>query len=577
MKENIAIFKRLLKALYPFRKRILFIIFIMLLSSGISFVRPLLNKYLIDEGLIKNNFHNVLRYSIVSLLLVIADQLLSLAQSKKLTYINNLYTYKWTSLSMRKLMKLKLSYLNENNFTEIINNAKMDIASISQITDESFAHRLLSLLKIMGGLIGLTIISYKLSVMIIMIIPVKYLLTAYFTRLRKKLHKRYMEYARDYSKWYGDKMSGIKEIKLSGIENIIMRQFAILQRSIIKTSVRSQIIDGTKVACDLILLQLMASMIYIIGSKMIVKDAFTIGGLFAFATYSTNVIMPISSLINIRYDMAKILLSAKRLFDFLDMECEDARKDSIRIKKDEIKGKIVFKNVSHSYRKDNEVLKNVSFEINPGEKVGIVGLNGSGKTSVFNILLRLYDFQNGNVYIDDMDIRRININDLRKTISVVNQDLYIFNATIEENISMFNNHSEDRIKKAMDLSFANELIDNLPEGSNTRLGDKGSKLSGGERQRIALARAFAKECKIILLDEATSSFDLKHEERLIENLLSNFSNHTILFITHRPYVLHKLDKIIVMDKGKVVDVGKHDELIRGCSLYADILREVEYK
>ncbi|MPN45722.1 putative ABC transporter ATP-binding protein [bioreactor metagenome] len=185
-----------------------------------------------------------------------------------------------------------------------------------------------------------------------------------------------MEYARDYSKWYGDKMSGIKEIKLSGIENIIMRQFVILQRSIIKTSVRSQIIDGTKVACDLILLQLMASMIYIIGSKMIVKDAFTIGGLFAFATYSTNVIMPISSLINIRYDMAKILLSAKRLFDFLDMECEDTRKDSMRIKQDEIKGKIVFKNVSHFYRRDNEVLRNVNFEINPGEKAGIVGLNG---------------------------------------------------------------------------------------------------------------------------------------------------------------------------------------------------------
>lgn len=308
---------------------------------------------------------------------------------------------------------------------------------------------------------------------------------------------------------------------------------------------------------------------------MIVKDAFTIGGLFAFATYSSNVITPISSLINIKYDMIKILLSAKRLFDFIDMECEKTHKDSIRIKKDEMKGKIVFKNVSFSYKKDNEVLKNVSFEINPGEKVGIVGLNGSGKTSIFNILLRLYDLDNGSVYIDSADIRNINLNDLRKAIAVVNQDLYIFNASVNENISMFNNYSQERINKAINLSFANELIDNLSEGFNTKLGNKGSNLSGGERQRIALARALAKGCKLILLDEATSSFDMKHERKIIDNLLDIFHSHTIMFITHRPYVLQKLDKIIILDEGNVVDIGKHYELIRRCSLYADILKEVQ--
>lgn len=546
----------------------------MLLSSAISFILPLANKYLIDEGLIKNDFGNVFKYSIISLVLVAIDQLFSLLRSKNIAYVNNRYIYYWTSLSMRKLMKLKLSYLNETNYTEIINNSKMDIMNISQITDESFVYRLLSLLKIVGGLIGLTIINYKLTIMIIMIIPIKYLSTVYLTMLRKKLHKRYMEYARDYSKWYGDKMSGIKEIKLSGIENIIMRQFTKLQRNIIKTDIKSQIVDSAKEASDLLLLQLMASMIYIVGSKMIVRNDFTIGGLFAFATYSTNVIMPISSLINIRYDMSKILLSAKRLFDFLDMECENTSKDSIRIKKDEIKGKIEFRNVNHSYRSDSEVLKDVSFEINPGEKIGIVGLNGSGKTSIFNILLRLYDNEKGNVYIDGIDIRNINIKDLRKAIAIVNQDIYIFNATVKENISMFNKHSENQIMQAAEISCANELINSLSVEWKAMLGEKGSKLSGGERQRIALARAFVKGCKIILLDEATSNLDMKHEKQIIDNLLTSFTNHTMIFITHRHYVLNKLDKIIVMDKGRVVDIGGHNELIKRCSLYADILNKV---
>jgi len=272
--------------------------------------------------------------------------------------------------------------------------------------------------------------------------------------------------------------------------------------------------------------------------------------------------------------MSKILLSAKRLFDFLDMECENTSKDSIRIKKDEIKGKIEFRNVNHSYRSDSEVLKDVSFEINPGEKAGIVGLNGSGKTSIFNILLRLYDNEKGNVYIDGIDIRNINIKDLRKAIAVVNQDLYIFNATVKENISMFNKHSENQIMQAAEISCANELINSLSGEWEAMLGEKGSKLSGGERQRIALARAFVKECKIILLDEATSNLDMKHEKQLIDNLLTSFTNHTMIFITHRHYVLNKLDKIIVMDKGRVVDIGGHDELIKRCSLYADILNKV---
>lgn len=575
LKDNMLILKRILKSLYPLRKYSAFIILLMLFSAGINFTLPIVNKYLFDAGLLKNNLVAVIQFSVLSLILVLVDQLIRLLEVKQIAYINNIYTYRWTSISMRKMMKLKFTYFSDKNFTEIINNNRMDIGNIARITDESFLLRIFSIFKIIGGFIGLMVIDYRLSVLILIVIPVKYVMTRYFTKLKKEMHQQYMERSREYSRWYGDRMAGIKEIKLAGVDNIIMHQFTKLQRDIIKTDIKTQIIDNVNSITESVFFKIITTLIYVVGASMIIKNTFTIGGLFAFTTYSTNVIVPISSLINLKYDFTKILLSARRLFDFLDMECESNRIDSVRVSKESISGEIEFKNVSFSYDNNKVVLDNISFNIKKGEKVAIVGMNGSGKTTLLNILLRLCEADSGKVFLDGIDIKEMHIKDLRKVIPAVNQDIYLFNTSVKENITLFSDLPDERILESVNLSGIHDFIEKLPDQIDTKLGVSGNKLSGGEKQRIALARAFVRSSKILVLDEATSSFDLKYEKWINDVLIDKFRENTIVLVTHRPYILNKLDKVILMDKGRIVDIGKHEELLLRNCIYSDIMRQAQ--
>ncbi len=550
---------------------------IMIISTVINFTLPIISKSLIDNGILKGNFQIVLKYSILSFLLVIIDQGLSLFETRTISYSNNLFRYRLTSISIRKLMKAKMSYLDDNNFTEIVNNIQIDVNNVSRLVDQSFITRIFNVFKILGGFLGMLTIDYRLSVLVVLILPIRYFFVNYFSKIKKKDYKEYMEYSKQYFRWYGDKMDGLKEIKLSGIESIIMKQFTKLQRWLIRNNIKREMTDKLNRVTESITMKLISTIIYIIGALMIISGSFTIGGLFAFSTYSVRVISPISSLLNIKYDFAKIILSAERLFNFLDMDCEISDEEFIRLQKKDLKGEIDLRNISFSYDSNNEALKNVNFNIKSGEKVGLVGLNGSGKSTIFNLLLKICKPSKGEIYLDGINIENIKIRDLRKGISIVTQDIHLFNTTIEENISLFSKLSDEKINQSIKLSGAYDFISKIPKNAKNRIGVKGTKLSGGEKQKIAIARAFSKSCNIMLFDEATSSFDIKSEKQFNDSVLENFKENTAIFITHRPNILKELDKIIVLHKGEVVDIGVHDELLSRNHEYIEIIKTFENK
>ncbi len=575
--EDRQLLKKIFKHLSPYKKRIILIITIMMVSTGINFILPILNKEVIDQGLLKNDISMVIKITIITLILVIIDQGLGLIEVKLSSYIGSMFYYKLTSMSMRKLINIEIDYINDKNFTEIMNNMDMDIRNVTNIVDESFVVRIFNIFKIIGGFIALISIDYRLSIIILLIIPLKYIITKYFTRIRKEYYKKYMDYYRDYSKWYGDKLAGIKEIQLLGIEDSIMKQFTKKQRKIIQTDIKSRMMDSSNIAIDIAFLQCISALIYILGGVLIIGKSFTIGGLFAFSTYSFRVIQQIASLFNIKYDLTKILLSAKRLFEFLDKAPSPKtfldKKQCIRISRDKVQGNIEFKNMHFSYSKENETLRDISFKINSGEKVAIVGLNGSGKSTLINILLKMYEPSKGEVYIDGMNLEHINTKDLRSAISLVNQNSYIFNGSIRDNITLFKNLPEERVNELLELSGAYEFVKDLPEGIETKLGDNGGKFSGGEKQKLVLSRAFSKVSNTLILDEATSNIDLKSENELNYLFLNRFKDNTIIFITHKPYILKELDKIIVLDNGTVEEIGDHEELLKSSKTYIKIIKE----
>lgn len=561
-KTDRVLLKKMIAMLRPYVKKITVVLVCIMVSTGISMVFPQLSKQIMDEGLIGRNFLLVVKLSIATLLLVLLNQLIGLLETKYYAYINSIFQYSLMKKAFKHILKIRLSYFNNTNFAETINNVNMDVGNISRICDKGTFIIVSQVFRIIGGITGLLIIDWKLTFLVLLICPAKYILVKYLARKRKRLFEKILEYNRDFSAWYGDTIIGVKEIKLWGIDRIKTGEFIKKQRNIVKTNIKINYLDKFNEYSETMLYQIITNGLYILGAYMIFNNNLSIGSLFAFITYSTYVTVPISAIINIGYTFSNVMPSAKRFFGFLDMETEIDGKTAggIRLGKNQIKGKIKFDNVSFSYNKDGRGITNFTFEINAGEKVAVVGPNGSGKSTLINLLLRFYKPDSGRILLDGIDINEIRLRDYRGLFSVVCQDLYLFNSSIEENIAAGSKMDERYIYRAAEESGAFGFVNEFPMKFKTGVGRNGAKLSGGQRQKIAVARAFAKDARILVFDEATSNYDDASEKSLYKVLGNGFKNKTVFIISHDPDILKNADKILLLQNGNFIEYDNYYDI-----------------
>lgn len=402
--------------------------------------------------------------------------------------------------------------------------------------------------------------------------PIRYLIVKYLAKKRKNLFKEFMKSYQDYSGWYGDTLEGIKEVKLWGLETLKIGQFIKKQRNIIRQDIKMSYLGKINGISEQLFAQILSSLIYIIGGYMIIGEILTVGKLFAFITYSAYVTQPIFAIMNIGYSFASVLPSAKRYFDFMNIEIEDTiKKDLVEKLDNKVFGSIQFKNVYFSYKNKQPILQNINFKINAGETVAIVGSNGSGKTTIINLILRFLTPNSGKIFLDGKNINSLKLRDYRKLISVVSQDIYLFNTTIKENIILNSRKIDDEIYSATKKSGAYKFIKKMPNQYETIVGERGNKLSGGERQKIAMARAFIRDSKILILDEATANYDIETERQVNNMLKENYKDKTIILITHKTDILSKVDNIIVVTHGLIEDIGTHSELYKRNKFYKQMI------
>ncbi len=559
--ENKILFKKILILLKPYIKKISIVFICIIASAGISMLLPLLSKQLMDSGLLKSDFEIVVKISLFTFAMVLIDQAIGLFETKYFSYINSMFSYSLQKTAFKHLLKLKLQYFNNTNFSEIMSNIGMDVGNISRICDKGTFIVISQVFRIIGGLVGLLLIDWKLTIVVIFVVPIRYFTVKFLAKKRKEMFKQFLEYNREYSSWYGDTITGIKEIKLLGIDRVKIGEFIKKQKNIVKMNIKLAFLDKFNEYSESIVFQGINCALYILGAYIAFHNGVTIGGLFAFLTYSAYVIGPISAILNIGYNFSNIMPSAKRFFEFIDMETEtkEKTKSLVRLDVSKIKGKLKFNNVSFSYREGEQILNNINLEINPGEKIAIIGANGSGKSTFINLLLRFYKPSSGRIEFDGMDISSISLKDYRGLISVVSQDLYLFDTSIEDNISIGLKKDESKINKAAIQSGALEFIKDMPLKYKSEVGRNGSKLSGGQRQKVAVARAFAREAKILILDEATANYDVESEIYLNQLLESNFNDKTVLVISHKPDILTKVHKIFVIDRGSIHQFGNYKD------------------
>ncbi|WP_313562021.1 ABC transporter ATP-binding protein [Ruminiclostridium cellobioparum] len=503
------------------------------------------------------------------------DQAIGLLETKYFSYVNSVFQYSLLKTAFKHLQRLKLQYFNNTNFSEIMINVGMDVGHISRICDKGTFIILSQIFRIVGGLIGLLIIDWKLTLVVLFVAPIRYFTVKLLAKKRKAMFNEFMEDNCDFASWYGDAISGMKEIKLWGIGRIKTGEFVKKQRNIVKINIKMAFLDKINEYSESLVFHGINCVLYILGAYITFRNGLTIGGLFAFLTYSAYVIGPISAILNIGYNFSNVIPSAKRFFEFLDMETEvDARQNNlIRLAYNEVHGNITFENVSFSYKDGEKILNKINLKINSREKIAIVGANGSGKSTFINLLLRFYLPQEGKILIDGININDIRLRDYRSIISVVSQDLYLFNTTIENNISVCSKTDYSTINKAATKSGAYDFIKEMPLKYKSEVGRNGAKLSGGQRQKIAMARAFARKSKILILDEATANYDMESEAYVNQMLTTDFKDSTVLVISHKPDILRKVDKIWVVDSGNIKEYSSFSDLKNNCNVYKDFLVE----
>jgi ATP-binding cassette subfamily B protein len=471
-----------------------------------------------------------------------------------------------------KILNLPIKAFDDMRAGEFMSRLNNDASVISNIITGQFLNSIINVLKVL--IIGVVMfsISVKLSLVVIISFPCTYLIFLIFGKIMRKKQGDIAKLNDKYFSTVQESIVGIREIKCLGIKRNIFNKFVdlikMLKEKGIKLAVLESIASSTSQAVKFVS-QVIA---ILLGFYLISKGQLKVEMFIALMAYSEQFSSALMELTRLNYNIQQALVSIGRIFELLDnlsYSIEKYGKIELIISKAEIK----FENIYFNYNSNVDVLKGISFTIKPNSKVAFVGVSGVGKTTLFNLLLRFYEPASGIIKIDNTDIKSLNEESLRKNISVVRQEPFLFNMTIKDNLLLSNpNASMQEITDACIFAYIHDFINSLPLGYDTVVGESGVNFSGGQRQRIAIARAILKKSKIILFDEATSALDNESQYSIKEAIDKLALNNTVIIIAHRLFTVIDADEIIVMGNGEIVGIGTHDTLMNNNQVYTRLYR-----
>lgn len=519
--------RRILSYLKPYKKEFLLVGLALLISTAMVFFQPLVIRAITDDGMLQQDMAVIARSALVLAALVIVSQAIDLWQTRIFADIHNKSYYAVFHQVFEKLLHLEKTYFEDKNNTEILSFLQMDVSQVSSITDRYMVMSASYVFRIISGLVGLFVISWKLALVVLAMVPVKFFLVRGMSKRREKAMDAMIESSRDFSRWFGDNLNGVDEIKLWNLFQSRERIFAQKQRELLGLEKKGTMIDGWNTFWEVLLEWSVTIVLYLLGGWLICTGSLTIGAVFAFSSYSGYVTGPVSALINLKMYFARIMPSARRLFKFLDMGTEQDNGTDKIVRKPP---RLEFQDVQFSYEENRPILRGVDFVVEPGEKVAIIGQNGSGKSTILNLLLRFCQPNAGKVLADGKDVNSLSLEEYRGLFSVVSQEPYLFLGDILENTDLSGEATKKSLEAALQDSGVSGYLDRMPEGEKTQIGRNGSKLSGGEKQKLAVARALLKDAPVVILDEATSGFDVESDAYLYGIIVNKMQEKSVIII-----------------------------------------------
>ncbi len=546
--ETKHLLRRTLCYLLPYKREFLVVGLTLVLSTVIGFLQPLVIQRITDSGMMQRDMAMILSSALLLAVLVLGNQAIDLLQTRIFADVHNASYYSIFHQVFEKLLHLKKSYFQDKNSAEILSFLQMDVSQVSSVTDRYTVLSVSYVFRIVSGLIGLFHISWRLALVVLCMVPVKFLLVRQYSKRQEKTMDEMIESSRDFSRWFGDDLNGVDEIKLWDLFQSRDQVFREKQEKVLGVQKRTTMIGGWNSFWEMLLEWSVTILLYVLGGWLICAGSLTIGAVFAFVSYSGYVTGPVSALINLKMYFARIFPSARRLFRFLDMETElDTGTRPLK----SWPPKLEFRNVEFWYEEERPILQGVTFSVEPGEKVAIIGQNGSGKSTILNLLLRFYEPKAGQILADGVDVQDIPLEEYRGLFSVVSQEPYLFLGNILENVDLQGDADPDQLGAALRASGVESYLPRLPEKERTQIGRNGARLSGGEKQKLAVARALLKDAPVVILDEATSGFDVESDAYLHEVILHQMQGKTVIMITHHYHNLEGMDQVWRLEGGKV--------------------------
>ena len=583
--------KRIFDFAKPYRRSIIIFLITVVIDAALVVATPLLLLRLIDDGVIPKNPELVTRLAIYVGLLAVADAGISMLGRYFSSRIGEGLIYDLRSLVFGHVQKQSIAFFTRTQTGALISRINSDVIGAQQAFTATLSGVISNVVSLVIVGITMLILSWQITIFALLLLPAFLIPTKWVGRKLQALTRESFNVNAEMSSTMTERfnVSGAMLVSLYGQPVRERENFRAKARRVADIGIKSAMLNRLFFIALTSVAAIATAFAYGIGGHLAISGKVTVGTLLAITALLARLYGPLTALSNVRIDVMTSLVSFERVFEVLDLEPMVKNREGAVI----FKGKnprVEFDNVGFAYPRaheislaslesaakpetveSGEVLRNLSFTAEPGTLTALVGPSGAGKTTISALIPRLYDVTSGAIKIDGQDIRDLTMESLRDSIGVVMQDAHLFHETIAENLRYAKNDATvEEMQLACEAAQIWKLIDSLPNGLDTMVGERGHRLSGGEKQRLAIARLLLKSPSVVILDEATAHLDSENESLVHAALESALKGRTSIVIAHRLSTVRNADQILVLEKGSIVERGKHDELVALGGLYADL-------